>query len=144
MENETNMTEEVKVLTQFEQYRKEFDHDLQIDRINLEEKQLELPAVKGKWVGRLMTHKSEKAKLYELYDLAIKKIGTNIKAESLVEISIVAAERQAEGHDLIKKIKKQIKEQDLLIEYLEKMEKHLSAITYDIRNITDIMKMEVC
>lgn len=137
------MTEDNKTLTQFEIYRNEFEGDLQIDRVNLEEKQLKLPAIKGKWVGRLMNHKAEKDKLYELYDLAIKKISVKIKEESLIELSTVAAERQAENHDLAKKIKKQIKEQDLLIEYLEKMEKHLSAITYDIRNITDMMKMEI-
>ena len=137
------MTEEAKELTQFELYRNEFVNDLKIDRVNLEEKQLELPAMKGKWVGRLMTHKNEKDKLYELYDLAIKKIGTKIASESPVELSKVASERQAQQHDLAKKIKKQIKEQDLLIEYLEKMEKHLSSITYDIRNITDMMKMEI-
>jgi gas vesicle protein len=137
------MTEEIKKDSQFELYKKEMEFDLQIDRVNLEEKQLKLPALKGKWVGRLMTHKKEKDKLNELYQQAIKQIAEKIKKEAVIELSSVAAEKQAESHELAKKIKKEIKEHEHIIEYLEHMEKHLSNITYDIKNITEMMKLEI-
>jgi gas vesicle protein len=137
------MTEEIKKDSQFELYKKEMEFDLQIDRVNLEEKQLKLPALKGKWVGRLMTHKKEKDKLNELYQQAIKQIAEKIKKEAVIELSSVAAEKQAESHELAKKIKKEIKEHEHIIEYLERMEKHLSNITYDIKNITEMMKLEI-
>lgn len=136
------MTEEIKKESQFNLYKKEMTEDLQIDRITLEDKQLKLPGLKAKWVGRLMNHKREKDDLYDLYDQAIKQIADKIKKDSPIQLSNIGAEKQAETHDLAKKIKKEIREQDVTIEYLEKMEKHISSITYDIKNVIDIIKLE--
>lgn len=136
------MSEEIKKDSQFSLYKKELEQDLQIDRITLEDKQLKLPALKGKWVARLMNHKKEKDNLIELYEQAIKQIADQIKKASAIELSNIAAEKQAETHELAKKIKKEIKEQDIIIEYLEKMERHISNITYDIKNVVDIIKLE--
>jgi len=136
------MTEEVKKESLFDIYQKEMDRDLLIDRINLEEVQLRLPALKGKWVARLMNSKKERDKLEKLYQDAIEQIGEKIKKESTIEISKISAERQAESHVLAKKIKNEIKDQEYIIEYLEKMEKVLSSTTYDIKNLTELIKLE--
>ena len=41
----------------FEKVKSQIDEDLKLDRINLLEKQLMLPAIKHKWVSRLIENK---------------------------------------------------------------------------------------
>jgi hypothetical protein len=47
-----------------------------------------------------------------------------------------------ESNEKIVDINNQIYYNTLIIEYLEKVEKVLSSITYDIKNIVEIMKLE--
>ena len=47
----------------FEKVKSQIDEDLKLDRINLLEKQLMLPAIKHKWVSRLIENKRLKNNL---------------------------------------------------------------------------------
>jgi hypothetical protein len=123
-------------------YQKEISNDTKVDRINIEEIQLKLPGIKAKWQARLINHKTEIDKLEEIYDEAIEKIAAKIENDANVAISRVLSRKQAESHSLAKKIKKQIKEEVRIVEYLEKIEKTFASMTYDIKNIIDIIKSE--
>lgn len=136
------MTDEIKKESLLAEYQKEAKLDLELDRIILEEKQLKLPAIKGKWVARMMNHKKELTRLNDLYEDAIEQISAKLINEAAISISKVIAAKQAESHELAKKIRAEIKEQQHIIEYLEKMEKVFSSMTYDIRNLTDLIKLE--
>ena len=136
------MTEDIKKESVFEQYKKEIEKDTELDRIILEEKQLKLPAIKAKWVARLMNHKKEIDKLWELYNDAISNVTKKIIAESPVKISNKVAEDSAKDHELIIKIKKEIKDQERIVEYLEKIEKVFSSMSYDISNLISLIKLE--
>ena len=52
------------------------------------------------------------------------------------------AEKVAENSEIVKKINSNIQEQYLVIEYLEKVEKIMGSIGFDIRNIIEIQKLE--
>ncbi len=52
------------------------------------------------------------------------------------------ARSKAEEHDKIKDIDSQISENKIIIEFLEKVEKIFNSMTFDIKNLTEIMKLE--
>ena len=126
----------------FIKYQTEIEEDLKIDRFNLEECQLKLPGIKGKWIARLMSHKAEVLKLNKLLDEAIKKIADNIIEKSPVNMTTVSAKHAAEGHELVTKIRNEIEDTKIVVEYLEKMEKVFSAKSFDLKNLLDIIKQE--
>ena len=63
-------------------------------------------------------------------------------SESPVKIAEPVAEKKVSKVDSVLKIDAEIKEAYLLIEYLEKVEKIFSSMTFDIKNVTEIMKLE--
>jgi hypothetical protein len=127
----------------FIKYQEEIKEDLQIDQINLMDRQLRAPALKHKWVARLMEQKRNKNKLEknkkELKENVLKQLESGGIPTGVPKASI---KEKVESSDIIKKINEEIEDVNLLIEYLEKVEKIFSSITYDIRNITEITKLE--
>ena len=71
-----------------------------------------------------------------------KDLVTRIIAEAPVRITQQTAEIAAESTDELVAINDSIKEYELIIEYLEKVEKIMAGMGYDIRNIINIMQME--
>jgi hypothetical protein len=123
-------------------YKEELDNDVQLDRVNLEDKQLKLPGVKAKWVARLMNHKSDLQDLIDTREEVITQLIKKIKEEALIAINDILAHKEAERHELIKKVDKEINNQRCIIEYLEKVEKIVSSVTYDIKGAIDLIKLE--
>jgi hypothetical protein len=127
----------------FEKIKKEIDTDLKLDRIELLEKQLMLPAIKHKWVARLIENKRTKNQL------EIKK--KNLKADVLKtlqengipsNIPKAALDRKIDSSESVSKIDEQIKETEIIIEYLEKVENICRSLTYDIKNAVELEKLE--
>jgi hypothetical protein len=127
----------------FEKIKKEIDTDLKLDRIELLEKQLMLPAIKHKWVSRLIENKRTKNQL------EIKK--KNLKADVLKtlqengipsNIPKAALDRKIDSSESVSKIDEQIKETEIIIEYLEKVENICRSLTYDIKNAVELEKLE--
>lgn len=136
---------DLKMITlkeQLDKYSKELEEDIKLDRINISDVQLKLPGIKGKWVSRLMNHKSNLVELITLREETIVQLATKIKNESPVTVTDVFLHKEAERHELIKKVDKEITNQRNLIEYLEKIEKIVSSTTYDIKNLCELMKSE--
>lgn len=127
----------------FQKFQQEIKEDLQIDQINLMDRQLRAPALKHKWIARLMEQKRNKNRLEkrkkELKESVLKQLESGGIPTGVPKASI---KEKVEASDTIKKINEEIEDVDLLIEYLEKVEKVFSSITYDIRNITEITKLE--
>lgn len=127
----------------FDKIKKEIQEDLKLDRISLLEKQLILPAIKHKWVSRLIEQKRTKNFLQKkkkmlkeevLKTLADKDIPVNIPKASL--------DKKVESSDTIKKIDQEIEEVDLIIDYLEKVESICRSMTFDIKNAVELEKLE--
>jgi hypothetical protein len=123
-------------------YQREIAQDTKLDRVIVEEVQLKLPGLKAKWQSRLANHKTEIDKLTDLYDDALETIAKKIEKESPIQISIVIARKQAENHALITKIKKQIRENTRIVEFLENINKTFATMTYDVKNVIDLIKQE--
>lgn len=127
----------------FEKIKSQIDEDLKLDRINLLEKQLMLPAIKHKWVSRLIENKRLKnhleTKKKEIKIELLKKVDDQSLPTNLPKAAI---EKKLENSDTILKINEQIKETEIIIEYLEKVENICRSLTYDIKNAVELEKLE--
>ena len=127
----------------FDKYFEELQDDLKYDQINILEKQLSLPTIKHKWVARLIRLKIEKENL--------EKQKKNIKFEVLKKLESdgipagvpkASLNAKIDSSDKVKTLEEKIKDLDLLIQYLEKVEKVFSSVTYDIGNATKLIVLE--
>lgn len=127
----------------FNKYKEEIAEDTKFDQINILEKQLMLPALKHKWVSRLIEHKRQKNNLeIKRKDLKVQVFETLEKNGIPSGIPKASLNLKVESSEPIRKIDEEIKELNLIIEYLEKVEKIMSSITFDLGNATKIMVME--
>ena len=128
--------------TLIEQYNEELKQDTKIDEVNVKQVAMALPAIKHKWVSRLIVAKQELMKLEKIKTQAIEAVSKKIHEQSSVAISDIAANRAAESYETCQKINDSIAEHKILIEYLEKIERLFNSTTYDVGNIVKIMQME--
>jgi hypothetical protein len=128
----------------FEKFQLEIKEDVKIDQINLLERQLMLPALKHKWVARLIENKRLKNQLEKKKkDLKEEVLKTLQKDGLPTGIPKAALQAKVESSDVIYNINQDIENTELIIEYLEKVEKIFSSMTFDIKNITEISKLEM-
>ena len=123
-------------------YTAEINEDIHLDRVNVTDMVLKVPAIKHKWVARLMNHKADVLELIEARETAIIHLIKKIKTESPIMINDLLASKEAERHELITKVDKEMRDQRNIIEYLEKVEKLMDKITFDIKNLTELNKQE--
>ena len=123
-------------------YFEEVGKDLVLDDFNIKEQSMRLPARKHYWVAKLIKAKIERNQTFEKKKKLKKDITKEVIATSPVKLSQSAAEQAAERHESLSTLTSKIKELDLIIEYLEKVEKTMSQMGFDIKNAIEIMKME--
>lgn len=130
-------------MTVFEKYNQEIQEDVKVDQLNLLEKQMLLPALKHKWVSRLIDAKRNRNNLEKrkkelreqvFKSLQEKGIPTGIPKSSL--------NSKIDSSDVILKINEDLDEINLLVEYLDKVENIFRSMTFDFKNITEITKLE--
>ena len=123
-------------------YFEEVGKDLVLDDFNIKEQSMRLPARKHYWVAQLIKAKIERNQTFERKKKLKKDITKEVIATSPVKLSQSAAEQAAERHESLSTLTSKIKELDLIIEYLEKVEKIMSQMGFDIKNAVEIMKRE--
>jgi hypothetical protein len=126
----------------FEIYKEEIVKDTKIDEINLLEKQLCLPAIKHKWVARLIQQKREKNNLLKKRKELKEQVLEKIKDQIPPGIPKKALDARLDSTEEIQKIDENMQDIDIMIEYLEKIEIIFKSMSYDLRNIIDINKLE--
>lgn len=122
----------------FEAYQREIAEDIKVDELSLKDKAMLVPTIKHKWVGRLMSHKVQLKKLNE----AKKKTFKKIASDSPIPLSKATLEQAANGNENVIKIQESIDRLEVIIEYLEKVEKLTSSLTWDCKNLIDLQKLE--
>lgn len=125
-----------------DQYKKEIETELQVDEFNIKDVSMKTPGRKHFWVCKLIQHKKNllnlKAQRYNLKKELVKLI----QQESPVKVTLPVAEKTAYTHEKMVELQHQIDDQELIIEFLEKTEKTFTSLSFDIKNIIEIMKME--
>lgn len=130
--------------TLFEKYNDEIKKFVTVDEFNMKQIQMDLPSIRHYWVGRLMFHKQEVLKLKKLRKQAEQKILEKVKEESPVGLTDATLKQVASNanHPVLSKIDEQIAENELLVEYLLKVETNFRSLSYDIKNLIEIVKLE--
>jgi len=125
-----------------EKYNEEIKKHVSVDEFNMKQVQLDLPAVRHYWVGRLMFHKQEINKLKKLRKQAQQKITEKIEIDAPVGLNSKTLEDARNNHPVIYKINEQIAEHELVVEYLSKIETNFRSLSYDIKNLIEIIRLE--
>jgi hypothetical protein len=125
-----------------DEYMNELTIDTSLDEFSMRDVQMKLPAIKHKWAGRLIRTKIQIAALQKkrqgIIDSAIKQL----IEQSPIKLSIPLARQRVESLDSVTEISSEISHTKLIVEFLEKIERILSSMTFDIKNLTEIMKLE--
>jgi hypothetical protein len=123
-----------------EKYSKEIEMDTSIDVTNIMEKQLSCPNVKHKWLFRLMKAKKHLIDLVELKDNFVNNI---MSKDNPLKLSKAVIANRLETQGDYKELQKRIKEQEILVEYLDSsVNKIFSQMGFDFKNLVELMKME--
>jgi hypothetical protein len=127
----------------FEKYNEELSIDTAIDEMNILEQQMKLPAVKHKWVARLIENKNRLNKLNRTRKKNKAAVLANFEINGIpTGIPKGKVDSKIDGTDSMLTIDEQIEDVEAIIQYLEKIEKIFHSMTYDIKNIVEIQKME--
>lgn len=125
-----------------ERYKEEIGKDLVINDFNIKDVQLKLPARKHFWAARLIDAKITHHRLTKRKKSLKESIAKRIINEAPVRVTQQTAEIAAEASDELQNITAEIKDYEFVIEYLEKIEKIMAGMGFDIKNIIEIQKME--
>jgi hypothetical protein len=128
----------------FEKYNLEIIEDTKIDQLNLLERQMMQPAIRHKWVSRLISHKRQKNDLEKRKKEIKEEVLKNLEKNGIpTGIPKTALASKVDSSESIQKINQEIQDVDLLIDYLERVEKIFASITYDFTSIINTIKMEM-
>lgn len=127
---------------QLEKYIDELAKDVQVDEFALKECQMKLPALKHKWVGRLVRHKKDLHVLQRERYVKLSEISDKVRNASDIQLTKIAADKLAEKHKEIIEIDDKIKDIELVVELLDKCERIFSSMSFDLKNLVEIIKME--
>ena len=125
-----------------EKYSQQIAEELKIDDFTVNDVQLRAPARKHYWVARLINHKIEVDKLKKKKAHIKKEIIEKLIENAPIKMTTASAERSIENTPDIAAINEQIKDLEYIVEYLEKVEKIYSSLTYDLKNICALRQME--
>lgn len=128
--------------SQLDDYLEEMQADLEVDEINMKEVQMKLPAIKHKWIGRLMRHKSTIYTLNRKKETTKKQVAEKLKKDSMYNMSDAGLSKLIDKQPVIIEIDEQINEQQLLVEFLEKSERIFSSLSFDLKNLVEMVKLE--
>ena len=123
-------------------YHEELSKLVAVDEFNMKQVQMDLPANRHYWVGRLMFHKSEITKLKKSRKQAQHALIQKMQKESPVTLTSKTLDASVVQHPILQKIDDQIAENEILIEYLSKIEANFRSISFDIKNLIEIIRLE--
>lgn len=124
----------------FEKIVKEIEKDLKIDRMNMDEKTLQIPSIKHYWIAELYRKKIYMQKLEKKKKEELKRFQANHVGE--IGLSKTGFVQQANNDERIMKINELIEETKIIIEYLEDAKYVLGRATDDIKNRIELEKVE--
>ena len=125
-----------------DRYVEELTVELKIDDFNVMEVQRRLPGRRHFWNARLIRHKIKLAQLKRDKINLLNNAASSIHQNATVGVSKPVLRQAAENTPTIQDINRQVQDEEILIEFLEKTEKVFSSMTWDIKNIVELQKLE--
>ena len=125
-----------------DQYLEEANLDTDLDRLEVINTQERLVNNKHKWSARLINHKINLSNFKFKRESALEDRITEFQNTEPVRVSRTIAERAVRNKKEIKGLDLKIKNEQLIIDYLEYIYKNISFATNDIKNLVELMKLE--
>lgn len=122
-------------------YQQQYEEFCKIDDFTLEDRTKRVPAEKHFWVCRLIDAKIERDKLYRVKASTKNALQRKIMEESPVNLNKQVLD-DLDKTPTLENINQKIKEQEYLIEYLEKLVSQITFIGNDIKNILELKKLQ--
>jgi hypothetical protein len=122
-------------------YQEQYEEFCKIDDFSLESVTKRVPSEKHFWVCRLIDAKIEKDRLYKRKGALKHQIQKAIMEDSPVVLNKQIMD-DVEQSPTLANIDQKIKEQEFLIEYLEKLVSQITFIGNDIKNIIELKKIQ--
>ena len=126
----------------FTEYHQKIEEFLKIDELNMKDAQMALPSVRHYWVGRLMFHKQQINKLKKTKEKATKALRIKLDNESPIGLSPKTIAESISKHEVMQKIDDEITNNELLVEYLSKVEMNFRDAQFGMNNLTKIITLE--
>lgn len=123
-------------------YREEIAKELQVDQMNIKQVQMRLPARKHVWLGRLIDAKIKLSNLQQEKKRIKIELVQQVKKESPVTLTTSATDAAVESSTKMQQFNTKIAEVEFIIEYLEKVEKIMGSMHWEIKNIIQILELE--
>ena len=124
------------------QYLGEANLDTDLDRLEVVNTQERLVNNKHKWSARLINHKINLSNLKFKRESALEEKVTEYQNTEPVRVNRNIAEKAVRNKKEIKVLDIKIKNEQLIIDYLENIYKNISFATNDIKNLVELMKLE--
>jgi|TARA_A100001391_G_C5056706_1_gene274928 hypothetical protein len=126
-----------------EQYTIESSIDTNIDRLNVTEVQEKLVNNKHKWSARLINHKIKLNKYRnQRFTILEEKIEEYQNTQPVMVNKSIAEKAVSKKKD-IRVIDNKIENEILIIQHVENIYKNISFATNDIKNLVELMKLEM-
>ena len=126
-----------------EQYTIESSIDTNIDRLNVTEVQEKLVNNKHKWSARLINHKIKLNKYRnQRFTILEEKIEEYQNTQPVMVNKSIAEKAVSKKKD-IRVIDNKIENEILIIQHVENIYKNISFATNDIKNLVELMKIEM-
>lgn len=126
-----------------EQYTVESSIDTNIDRLNVTEVQEKLVNNKHKWSARLINHKIKLNKYRnQRFTILEEKIEEYQNTQPVMVNKSIAEKAVSKKKD-IRVIDNKIENEILIIQHVENIYKNISFATNDIKNLVELMKLEM-
>ena len=125
----------------FERIVKDIEKDLKIDRMNMDEKSLQIPSIKHYWVAELYRSKIQIQVLEKKKKDLFKAFA---ESDRVMEIGLSkdAIQRQFNATTKVQEINENLEELKIIVEYLEDAKYVLGRVTDDLKNRIELEKVE--
>lgn len=125
-----------------QKYVEQIKQDLDINEINISQVAKQLPNRRHFWTARCIEHKVKLRELKNKKDSIYKNVAKEVETESPIGFNKKNLLGAVGNTEDMKIINEQIQEQELLIEFLESVQKNFFSATYDIKNVIQLMQLE--
>lgn len=127
-----------------DKFKEEIVEDVKVDELNLLDKQMMLPSLKHKWVARLIDAKRELNRLNRKKKQLRDSVLEQFKKEGIPPgIPKANIDKKIDSSETIMNLQEEIEEKEIIVEYLEKVEIIFKNMSFDLKNIVEINKMEM-
>ena len=125
----------------FEKIVKDIEKDIKIDRMNMDEKSLQIPSIKHYWIAELYR---SKIKIQALEKKKKDLFKAFAESDRVMEIGLSkdAIQRQFNATTKVQEINENLEELKIIVEYLEDAKYVLGRVTDDLKNRIELEKVE--